>query len=75
MSPTENNGYFCGELEALQKFGYKGSINYRSALGSEEAPLLPECRMSMGYQEGIFRVSVDVSSWALGYLECPGQGN
>ena len=64
-----------GSWRASKSLAYKGPINYRSALDSEEAPLLPECRMSMGYQEGIFRVSVDVSSLALGYLECPGQGN
>ena len=68
MFLTVNNGYFFRELEGLQKMGYKGPINYGSALGSKEAPFLPECRMSVGYQEGIFRVSIDISPSALGYF-------
>ena len=71
MSPTVNNGYFCRELEGLQEVGYKGSTNY----GSKEAPSFPECRMSMGYEKGIFRVRIDISLLALGYLKCPSQGN
>lgn len=50
-------GYFFSELEGLQELGYEKFVNYGSALGSKEAPFLPEDRMSMGYYKGIFRVS------------------
>lgn len=49
MSLTVNNSYFYRGLEDVQEVGYKGFINYGSALGSKEAPFLSECRMSMGY--------------------------
>lgn len=59
----------------LQELDYEKSVNYGSALGSEEAPFLPEDRMSMGYYKGIFRVSIDVILLTLGYLKLSNQGN
>ena len=32
VSPTVNNGYFCRELEGLQKVGFKGFVNHGSVL-------------------------------------------
>lgn len=42
MSPVVDYGYFCRELEDSQELGFKGSFNYGSALGREEASFLQE---------------------------------
>lgn len=48
-----NYSQLCGELERLQKFGYRGIIDNGSAPGGEKAPFLPICTIKKTYLESV----------------------
>ena len=71
VSLAVNDSYLFVKLYGFNEFVDKRAVNDRSALGGEEATLLPDSRMGVSYKKGVFRISVDVNNHTLGEMEGP----